>query len=913
MKLYKSFKEISNKYSLIENLFENKKHILAHTHFRKPNETLHEHTHKVKKYFLTIIEINNLESIINNIILKISHDNFELGEYLKVMFFQVIIFHDFGKINPNFQVDRMGNSHSVKDNSIKVGYKHSFISAYSFISFCTDKLSKNLFGEDKRISYIFSFLFSIPILKHHSGQIEKDYLFSEDKIDSIYYLINNLPFDITKEQVKKLIDYEKSNDQKNLWYVFNNIAKKQDINYFPIFTLLKLNYSLLTAADYYATSEYMNGLEFETEEDFGLLTDDLKHKIDKHFTNNKDTDYNGRLIKDKDYYLNYPIADLQKPSNDNLNILRQKLGAEVLANIEKYKNENIFYIEAPTGGGKTNMSMIAIYKMLQIHPEINKIFYVFPFTTLITQTAQAIKETIGLSDFEIAQVHSKAGYQTKEYENAKYGKELRNQIDNLFVNYPLTLLTHIKFFDILKSNQKSVNYQLHRLANSVIIIDELQSYPPEHWDKIKYYISQYAKLFNIRFIIMSATLPKIDRIKNIFDTHFESLIPNAKEYLQNNNFSKRVEIITDLLEKDSVDLPQLATIVLNKSLEYAINRSDEYKNNVYTIIEFIFKGSASEFFQIITEQNNNFFDKIFVLSGSIIEPRRKYIIEYLKDENNRKKKILLITTQVVEAGVDIDMDIGFKNQSLIDSDEQLAGRINRNVKKENCKLWLFKYDTPKSIYGKDLRYNVTAKYSSQEIKDILNNKDFERLYIDVFKEIEKKNNSVWKSNLSDYLFHIERLNFKNIHDKFKLIDSQNATVFVPINIDINCYNKIDNFSDSDIIFIANNNCLCNNRKQVSGEKIWELYVSIIQNKDINFSKKKTDLKIMNGIISKFVFSVFLNNLNSLKPYLDNNAEFDNYEAYQYYKLLSSEIGDDKIYSYKSGLNESKSKELYEIF
>jgi len=105
-KLYKSFKEISNKYSSIENLFENEKHIFAHTHFKKKNETLYEHIHKVKEYFLTIVEVNNLEFIIDNIIFEISGDKTQLGEYLKVMFLQSIIFHDFGKVNPNFQVDR---------------------------------------------------------------------------------------------------------------------------------------------------------------------------------------------------------------------------------------------------------------------------------------------------------------------------------------------------------------------------------------------------------------------------------------------------------------------------------------------------------------------------------------------------------------------------------------------------------------------------------------------------------------------------------------------------------------------------------------------------------------------------------------------------------------------------------------
>jgi len=918
-KLYKSFSEISNKYLLLENSFAKQTQFLAHTHAVKKNESLHEHIIKVKEYFMKIVKVNNLEQIIDKLIFEISFGKQEVGEALKIMFFQTIIFHDFGKVNDNFQAERMNNSIFKTNKSIKIGYEHSFLSAYFFLNYKINEISlKHKNKNEQLLLYVFAFLFCIPILKHHSSYLEKDYDFTEEKTKSIQHFLDIIKGNLSFEQISNLINFEKSDKQQNLWTSFNNEIKKSKFDYFSLFALLKLNYSLLTASDYYATSEYMNGndLKFETEQDFGLLTDKLKQEINTHFTNNKSTYYNGKLVNNTDFYLNYPHEKLQIPNNDSLNILRQKLGAEVLKNIEKHKNERIFYIEAPTGGGKTNMSMIAIYKMLQIHPEINKIFYVFPFTTLITQTAKSIKETLGLTENEVTQVHSKAGFQTKDNNNehdAKYGNERRNQIDNLFINYPLTLLTHIKFFDILKSNRKDTNYILHRLANSVVIIDELQAYSPEHWDKIKFYISKYAEFFNIRFIIMSATLPKIDRIKMGFENvHFEPLINDAKKYLQNPNFAKRVSIKTDLLDKKKIDLKELAQILLEKSENYAQTRTDKYKISIYTIIEFIFKKSASEFYEIINEleEKNKFFDKIFVLSGTIIEPRRKYIIEYLKDENNRKKKILLITTQVVEAGVDIDMDLGFKNQSLIDSDEQLAGRINRNVKKQNCELWLFRADTAKSIYGKDDRYKVTTNFSPDYIKDILTNKTFEKLYDKVFQEIDKLNTSGYKTNFNTYYKNFENIDFREINDKFKLIDSENASIFIPADINIHCYGTENNFSESELKFIRKNDCLEIETK-VSGEKIWDLYVSFIQDKNKRFS---SDLKILNGIMSKFVFSVFMKKANDLQKYCKFNEEYDDYKYFQYYKFEKEYIGENKIYDLYAGINEKLlEKELKRSF
>ena len=897
-KSYKSFKEIDKEAIEIRGIIGKLSSYYGHTHYQKNYESLSEHTIKTKKYFLRIIELNHLEKVIDRLVSRLDFDNKVVGNFLKELFFNTIVFHDFGKVNPNFQV-YIHNNAFKSDEDVKIGKEHSFLSAYVFLNWFSSEiqLSNQFSNEEKYIVLAYLFLFTIPILKHHSGYIAKDYDFESKKTNSIHKFISMFGIKMPYDSIKNLIQNE-----DRIWDVF------KDLDFFPLFVLLKLNSSLLTASDYYATNEYMNDISYSTKEDFGLITESFKTRIFHYFENNNKAKYNGELLRNTEKYLSKSLDELREKSNDNLNFLRQKLGAETLTNIEKYKDNRVFYIEAPTGGGKTNMSMIAVRKLLELYPEINNVFYVFPFTTLITQTAKAIKDTMGLVDSEVAQVHSKAGFQSKDYKNdedAKYGKEKRNEIDNLFVNYPFTLLTHIKFFDILKSNRKNTNYLLYRLANSIVIIDELQSYSPSEWDKVKYFISLYAELFNIRFVLMSATLPKIDEIK-LADYQFipfKALILGAKQYLQNPNFADRVNIKTELLENENINLNELAGILFDKSKEYAKNRQDDDYGNVFTIIEFIFKKSASEFYEIV-EKQDDFFDKIFVLSGTIIEPHRKYIIEYLKDKNNRKKKILLITTQVVEAGVDIDMDLGFKNQSLIDSDEQLAGRINRNVNKKDCELWLFKHDTPKSLYGKDFRYKVTKNFSQDFIKDILTKKDFGKLYSEVFRKIESDNKSDYKTNFDDYLENISKLDFRKINEEFKLIDSENAAVYVPENIDIKCYKKENNFSEKEIQFITTNNCFNdNNEQQVSGEKIWDLYVSLIKNKETGFSRKRMELMILNGIMSKFVFSIFMRKTKDLEQYCEYNEHSADFEYFGFYKLRKENIGQNEVYDLISGLNE----------
>lgn len=907
MKLFKSFKIIRDESNVLLNNIAGLTNIFAHSHEHKDYETLYNHTRLVLHYFDLLVDQHQLEPCIDRLIEEISFDDEKIGNYLKKLFIHTIIFHDIGKVNPNFQSEKLKNTCVQANNTLKIGTDHSFLSAYSYLSYHISEIfNSDINDEYTNILACYTFLFTIPILKHHSSMLEKDYEFDTEKTESIHALVNHLIGYVEADYINQFIINE-----NRLWDFFDEyINCHGNYDFFAIYALLKLNWSLLTAADYYATSEYMN--DFKTE-DFGLLNRSLREKIFKNFTTCKI--YNKNLVEQLDYYLSFEPKQLEK-SPHNLNILRQRLGAEVWVNLEKLKDEHVFYIEAPTGGGKTNLSMIAIIRLLQFHQEINKVFYVFPFTTLITQTLKSIKETLGLSDAEIAQIHSKAEILSKDEGeiDATYGNYYKNQVDNLFVNFPFVLLTHIKFFDILKSNDKKSNYLLHRLANSIVVMDEIQAYDPKHWDRIKYFISNYAKYFNIRFIIMSATLPRVHNI-SISDTDvlkFHDLIENPQQnYFKNPNFCSRVQIKSDLLEKQ-IALNDLAEIVYKKSEDYAINRTDGLKNSVFTIIEFIFKKTATAFYEVINEKNIFLDYEIFVLSGTIIEPRRKYIIEYLKDPENRKKKILVISTQVVEAGIDIDMDLGFKNQSLIDSDEQLAGRVNRNLNKESCELYLFRYDESQRIYGKDLRYLVTQQLETDEIKYILQNKDFDSFYQKVIAEINKKNKSVYKSNFHDYQKFISSFQFNKVNSEFRLIEDATITIFVPIDIPIVCYKNEQNFSKVELNFMLNAGICSMGDTSISGKSIWDYYTDLIYN-STKVQNKTLELKLLNSIMSKFVFSLYASKINDLKPFLFYNENQHDYNFHQYYLLNSAYIGDNQIYSLESGLHDSKLKNSFELF
>jgi CRISPR-associated endonuclease/helicase Cas3 len=854
---------IKESYFDFEKIIQNIENYLAHLpkEISLEKETLLSHSNLVLVYSLKLVELNQIEKNIDTILFKVS-DNVGFLNSIKLLYIKAIYWHDIGKINENFQLEKMNNSKFLKVD-YDISSKHSILSAYLYLVSSFDYINKAFSDINKKIELIsISVSFAMTIWRHHTGIYKSinDLICDKDEglpiCSKLDIYLNILNLDINNQMHNHLMNNLVNGDLKN--------RLKTNENYF---LLSKSLFSLLIISDYYATAQFMNyGNTKELKyRDFGLIDDNFREAIYKRFYENQfDKQLINKINSDfKDF------NELQNKSNDNLNHLRNKLFTEVKTNlietIEKNKSQNLFYIEAPTGAGKTNLSLMSVVEILKNDTSINKVFYVFPFTTLITQTYTAIKNTLELNNAEIVQLHSKAKYNQKieSEKDGIYGDEKTNFLDNQFMNYPITLLSHVKFFDILTGISKDDNYIFHRLANSIVIIDEIQTYSPDFWAKIVHLLDMYAKNFNIKFIVMSATLPKIGKI---IDSQFTFLVSekNKPQYFQNPNFAKRVEIITEVIKiNEPKDIYKQLIDESNNYQNLETNKSKKVK----TIIEFITKKGADEFYKF-AKKENTLFDEIFILSGTILEPRRKEIIDFIK--NIHDKNILLVTTQVVEAGVDIDMDIGFKEKSLLDSDEQLAGRINRNSSKEGNKLFLFIIGkgNDKFVYKTDKRKGMDGKYQEDgNEQNVLITKDFDKFYDQILDVIIENNYKTYMENLNTYKTHIQNLRFNDSH--IKLINMQSVSVFVPIN-------------DEAII-------------------VWKAYEKAIQNKEQDLIDKKIDIKKLSSEISKYTFSLADYPKSGIE-YLETYGEKK--YGYLYLKEWYSECDGKKLYSYKDGLDTS---------
>jgi CRISPR-associated endonuclease/helicase Cas3 len=911
----------------LSELLSNSGQYRAHVHHTHPPELLEEHFDRVNTYFAKIADEHQLDKIIDHLIIDFvglffqSSDVQKTASFVKRLFVRTVVFHDFGKINDNFQADpkKMNNPffRTIKNNPLK--HHHSKLGAYIYVvtHFQEVLTLPFLANTDQRQMLTLVLMMSYPIFRHHAPSFlrpdENGIRFEKEELAMLQLYLSKYDFQVHEDIKGRGVEPQVLKEKFFDW-VFSN--KKIEFG-FSFYALLRLNFSLLTAADYLATGQYSYGLKLESEADWGTLSEEQRTRIITNARTSRSWNAEAYHLFDSRSYL---FLNPQVPTGSNLNLLRTEMAVRVLQQLEKHYEKRLFYLEAPTGGGKTNLSMLAVAELLKANPELRKVFYVFPFTTLITQTHRAIKETLGLEDHEIGLLHGRAGFQAntkegtpknEESEDGLYGNHRQDFLQNLFALYPISLVTHVRFFDILKSNGKEDGYLMHRLSNSIVILDELQSYPPRHWDKMCWMLNEYGKAFNIRFILMSATLPRFDRIEAVRKAsggmpEFEDLLPNANTYFKNGNFAKRVDFQFDLLKQGEIDLPNLAIEVLEKSKRRS-DRADA-AGRVFTIVEFIFKKSATEFRKLFDDEGVGFFDKILVLSGTVLESRRREIIAFLKrNQRTAGLKVLLITTQVVEAGVDIDMDLGFKNISLVDSDEQLAGRVNRNVDKKECEVWLFEVNEPNVLYGSDYRYKV-LKDRPDLHEEVLQTKDFAKLYDFVFEKIKTKNDSQLIENFHDYLPYFKTLDYPEVDRRFRLIEQKTLSVFVPIQLPIRILNENNEFEDFfnpfELKLLKIEGVFQMGDSEIDGTKVWQLYRNMLSNAKNDFISKKIDQKGMQGILAKFTFSLFDDSQGKNRAKLTHWSDMEKSLDTIFY--LS---GHQTIYDLESGLKENEMMSL----
>lgn len=821
--------------------FQDKYKYLAHIKDNR-KETLQEHTELANKYLKKIIEYKNLKPFFERIknILNLKNQEEEL--YYK-MIEDVVNFHDFGKVNSQFQIDKMLNEEIFKmedkyNISGVLGSDHSLLSASMFIAYYFGKITDLIeIVETKKIVILFEILFALSyvISKHHGN------------LDSFEEYIEKLSRNNDENILKELKNISVSNggillqaflEKETITIFFNFIEtyiserkKKENISSheaMSIFVFTKMMFSLLVASDYYSTNEFMQEIKYE---DFGNMgnIDTIKKEYE-----------NSEIIKS--------IRDKEKngiPNDKDINNFRTKIFLEAEKNLEKNKENNIFFLEAPTGSGKSNTALNLSLKLLD--KGRRKIFYVYPFNTLVEQNMNTLKNIFGNNKEAIKNitvVNSITALTNKNSRDIPIEEYSDILMDRQFLNYPFIVTTHVGIFNTLIGNTKEDCMPFYQLTNSVIVFDEIQAYKNTIWTEIIKILNSYAKLLNIKIIIMSATLPNLSYLLDEEEkNNISKLIENRDEYFNNTIFKNRVEVNYDLLSEQKIKYEELLEHIIENSL-----------NSQKILIEFISKNDAKKFYELCENNEDLNVDyEILILTGEDNKARRNSIIKKI---NSKDKKIILISTQLIEAGVDIDVDVGYKNISGLDNEEQFLGRINRSCKKSG-KAYFFYLTDAKKVYKNSVIIENKLNLFSDEMKDVLENKNFDVFYSKVLEILKRKAKE--KINNDNFETIIFNKKFKLLKERMKLIEEQD---------DKKTYFFNRTLTDEEIEEIGEN---------IDGSEVWERYVEIL--KEENYAKKIVELSKIREKMMYFLYEVKKNtelNYSDIKGsiiYIDDGDKY----------------------------------------
>lgn len=493
-----------------------------------------------------------------------------------------------------------------------------------------------------------------------------------------------------------------------------------------------------------------------------------------------------------------------------INILRTELFSEAEENLKRNKDQSVFYLEAPTGSGKSNTAMNLSFTLMRENSDLRKLFYIYPFNTLVEQNMSILEKTFGNKKeimSQIAVVNSLVPFKDKkeveeDRENSKKYQEIL--LDRQFLNYPFILSTHVMLFRTMFGNAKEDVFGFQQLCHSVIVLDEIQSYKINLWSEMIAFLKEFAELLDIKVIIMSATLPNLE----VLTDHKENavrLLSDCLKYFHHKMFRERVVPKYDLLEED-ITLESLAEHVLENK-------------NKKVLIEFIKKASAEEFYRILGER----VESVFLMTGDSSIQERKDLIEKIKGLSS----VILVATQVIEAGVDIDMDIGFKDISRLDSEEQFMGRINRSGKKDGV-VYFFNLDEAKSIYKEDVRGDERVTLMVPEIRTFLETKNFSAFYeSDILPVLKKKGEMIDKNNLKEFFSQkVGILNMPEVAEKMKLIDDNTQGIFI---------------------------CFGRKLGDVDSRMLWWEYKELLENTQMNYAEKKVRLHDLRSEMNAFIY------------------------------------------------------------
>ncbi len=664
------------------------------------------------------------------------------------------LFHDAGKINPNFQLKLAGKKANGYSN-------HSNLSALAFLS-CAINNMELLKGElniENNNAFALKVLqIAILIARHHRPLPNFEDSFSDDDDFDLAkeYAINQIKtlpiWEFYKNKMKCSFDFFKLNDPiKSLWHTFSTKLHKQEWKKDALNNFLDTQFSFASLIEP-DKRDAGNNTQFYFK---SAIRDSVK-ELDSSL-----------LQKFQEFDQHEPISELNK--------LRTAIRLEALVSVSDAldKGKRVFTLTAPTGAGKT-LTLLSIANKIRKQKGDLGIIYSLPFLSIIEQVQEISSQLLN----DVLPVNSKtdnprideAQLKYEANQNAENLNDLlkENFIQNTF-DHPFIITTFVQFFETLVSNKNSSLLKLPNFANRIFLIDEIQALPPRLYIFFSALLHSFCKKNNSYAILSTATMPKLTFPKKNYDD--DELEPEKLFKLYSSDLPYEL-IEPEYYFKKSIFNRYRINIIPNKQTIDSLQKLILTENHSCLVILNTIADTRALYDSLLGK-----LDVLILINTYFFPDDRTRKIEYSKKLLKKNKKFVLISTQLIEAGVDIDFPVVYRDLCPLPSLIQSAGRCNRNKNFEKGKVVFFQLVNATGQSRANLIYRKEAKKFLEFCKDeILDGIEENQLFgvQSRFFEYIKENLSIGVFDIAfeegNMIKYINNAKFKDL-GTFKLIDN----------------------------------------------------------------------------------------------------------------------------------------------
>lgn len=434
----------------------------------------------------------------------------------------------------------------------------------------------------------------------------------------------------------------------------------------------------------------------------------------------------------------------------------------------------LFTLSAPTGSGKT-LSMLSFALKHAVENDLDRVILVIPFLSIIDQTAcvyrDALSPIIKRYPNYVFEHHSNSSFSLMNEQEVDDATRARNNALSSNWSSPIIITTSVQFLHSLFSNRPFACRKLHNMSKSVILFDEVQSLPTKLILPTLSALARLSDRYRSTVVFSTATQPAFTHlsgeVEELSDYKWKpyEIVPDNEDFYSK---LKRVEVDWSMVKK-------------RVTYEEIAKRLSKHKQ---AICVCNLKWQAREISLLVNAQmNSSDRNNLFFMSTELPPAHRMNVVREIRRKLDDNQGCILVSTQCIEAGVDVDFPVAYRALGPLDSIAQVAGRCNRNGRLDKGLMYVFKPkdDGKRSLYPFGGDYANASAITESLLNemgdlDIDNPKIFTRYYEKLYDLVRSQTLKLEFRNA------IESGDFIKVAELYKIIDQDTVSVLVPYDI-----------------------------------------------------------------------------------------------------------------------------------